>query len=71
MIGEMQGFFQEVSSKNSLIKWEDVVYIFCNECGWSQDDLLNAEIPFILEYLKGRYEAIKLQERELQKNKVK
>ena len=34
--------------------WLKVVYVLVMECGWSQTDIENADIPFILDVISAR-----------------
>lgn len=59
----------ELSTKDFNQQWETLIWVLSSECGWSQEDILNAEIPFVLQLMDARTRILKKQEKELKRNK--
>lgn len=62
-MNELESFFGSntinATRNNDSRDWEDIIFILCSECSWSQKDVEDAEIPFILDFFKGRHRHIK------------
>ena len=61
MLNEIEAFLGE---NNSLVRdknkdWEDLIFILCSECGWTQKEVEETDIPFINDFMIGRNRHIK------------
>ena len=72
MIKDLKDSLQEVialSPKSSQKDYEDLMFVLANEFHWTQEDIYNTDIPFILNLLNARKRFNDEQERQLRKNK--
>ena len=61
-----------VSSKDSEESfWDDIVWICVSEFGWTQAEIEETEIPFLLSLIVIRAKKLKKQEAELKKSQRK
>jgi hypothetical protein len=61
--------FTTNTKKDFTKEYEDLCWVLASECGWSQEDIMNAEIPFVLGLLSARARAFKEQEKNLKRKK--
>jgi hypothetical protein len=56
MIEDLNSLFPEISIKkiNITRQWEDLIFVLANEFGWTQEDISNTEIPYIMSLLIAR-----------------
>lgn len=68
---ELQKAFSSFSKTDPHKEWQQLVYTLCTECGWTQKDIEETDIPFILDFLEGRsmYYAAKKKEFDKQRRK--
>lgn len=69
-MNELRGFLSEVTKPRADVwerRWEDIAFICCSEFGWSQEDFMNSEVPFVLDLLSARKRKIDAEEKEAKK----
>lgn len=72
MIGEIQSFFEEISSKdNQELDIARMAYIAINEWHWSEEQFWSCSIPFFFMLLEERAKDIKKQNDEIKKARRK
>lgn len=68
----INSFFDDIVSRNpKSFDMKRLSYIAVTEWHWNQDDLMSADIPFVLDLLDERASDIKRQEKEYKKGKGK
>jgi len=68
---EISGFFNEAKSgkpkQSPMDLWFTIAYIFLEEFGWTEQDLEQASVPFIVGILDKRSEIAKKRDKEMKK----
>jgi hypothetical protein len=59
--------FSSISKRDFTKEWETICWILSSECGWSQEEILSTEIPFVLSILEGRNREIKASNKAFKK----
>ena len=64
----IKSFFEEVTvKKHGKFDFDRLAYIAVNEWHWSEEDLMESSIPFVLMLLQERANDIERQEKEMKK----
>lgn len=60
----IKSFFKEVGTPESDREYQNLMFILVNEFHWSQSDIAEADLPFVMELLSARKRMISEQERQ-------
>jgi hypothetical protein len=68
MSTEISSFFSKIP-KSSSTDLEDLCFILVNEFHWTQEDIIDTEVPFIFQLLNARKRSIDRQNKESKRRK--